>query len=934
MTEVELKKQYAITRNLKFKEFVGAGLSSIAIIRSSALGEEYEYNANDKFVKSLQKKWLSSNSAYVRCKNDTNDYARRLHTNDQIKQLYIDYLKAYTTVNLRIESLLAYIDQQFQANPTEETLQTIRAISYNTTEVSQPTITTPLSTIGSGGSTSVDLSEIEAKIGDITTLTTNDTTSLTNAVNELVTIENNSVNELNTYKQQTDTQIKAVTDTGLAAITELSVLKVDVSNKADKSLLDTKVDEIDYDMLQQTLNALKNELVTTLVSYRLRLDALDGNNTYVTIPQISSSSLVTADDLQISGIAVNHITEITFDTISNATLVLDVPEAYKDIVSLNGFKVDIEPTEDMADTSFSFGVSAYDGTNYSFKNIIPVKIRKKDENLDKDTYYIIVVAGQSNAVGYDESPITAEEVSDMNANLLQLGYNTNNLELNELTPCADNFQNMSSFTNSSSLSGYTGTKGIHLPLAKQIKDNLKDPNAKIIIIPCAYGGTGFSTSANLTYDTTTMKVASGVSKWGSDSSFYRAIRDRLVKLLSDTTIDAHYLATIWCLGEQDGSTNNFDKWYSGFVAMTSMFKSEMSAYNSKSVTGSFDENTWFVYETTHYSFNAGSNPVVSQNIWHGYRNILGSTNYIHLPRTSDITNETNGTGSTSSTRALHFGNGAFRSTIAPKLADAIAYKYNDSTVFDVIPTKTIDENLVQLTFDNGGLYLPSNTTVADLWSCDNNIVKFNEVMEVYGWKEIKNHTLYFNKTDYSAIIFIPSQTGYWMTACLNGTNTTTGGNYSIVGLLDGALGKKVSIDWHNTGMQTVSNSTTAFTIYPLDVFVYLKTDANRNTLYRIKGTDYSVQTCFTYSGGEFTNYVGGGSTPTWGIAGKLTSAQQPFNSHQDITGTRICINPVGLKTAGVSTYFANIASPTNAEILALVEEYRKIDYGTYQLTGK
>lgn len=782
----------------------------------------------------------------------------------------------------------------------------------------------------------VDISGITTSIGSLSSLATSNKQNLVSAISENTTSASLVSTELAAYKKANDTQVKTISDAGLSAISDISVLKVDITSKADKTELDNKVDKVDYNLLQQTMNSLKDELISTLVANRLRLDALDNNTTYVQIPTISVTSTYSADDLQISGIYSGQESVITFDVASGSTLVLDVPEAYKGIVTLNANKIKINPTEALAGTSFTIGVTATDGTNNSFKNIIPVKIKSLDAEVEKETYYILIVAGQSNAVGYDESPITLDEIGDMGNDLLQLGYNTQNLELKQLTPCADNFQDMSSFINSSSVSGYTGTKGIHLPLARLLKANLKNPNAKIVVLPCAYGGTGFSTSADLTYNTTTMKVASGVSKWGSDSSFYKAMRDRLQKLLADTTIDAKYLGTVWCLGEQDGSTNNFAKWYSGFTTMTNIFESEMSAYNSKSVTGSFNEDTWFVYEGTNYTFKSASNYRVCQMIWHEYRNILGNMNYIHLSRGSDITNETNGTGATSSSLGLHFGNGAFRTVIAPKVADAIAYKYNDTNLFKTIPTKSVNSNLVQLTFENGGLFQPSDTTLAGQWIYNKGIVRYNgELPTLTGYPLIKDQSVFLNTDDYDVLMWTPAMDGYWLITCLNeNKSTATTDSYAIFGLVNNLFGRTLHVRGDGTTSQ-IRNGTTKFTIYPLDVFLLIRIpSASKQILYRVKGTDGSVELCTTMMKSLYTGQAllgGSNANLALGFMGKIGVIQSNFSSSMSTEGTRLIINPVGLKSAGMSDFFANTTAPTNDEIIKLVEEYHKIDFGSNRL---
>ena len=104
---------------------------------------------------------------------------------------------------------------------------------------------------------------------------------------------------------------------------------------------------------------------------------------------------------------------------------------------------------------------------------------------------ILCVAGQSNAVGYDESPVAANALTRVDrTRIAQLGlYGEDNLRVVPLGVCAQNLQDMRPYGHPSNPG--VGTKGIHLPLARLLLKEIPEDYG-ILVIPCAYGGTGFT----------------------------------------------------------------------------------------------------------------------------------------------------------------------------------------------------------------------------------------------------------------------------------------------------------------------------------------------------------------------------------------------------------------------------------------------------------
>lgn len=300
-------------------------------------------------------------------------------------------------------------------------------------------------------------------------------------------------------------------------------------------------------------------------------------------------------------------------------------------------------------------------------------------DVSTDRYLVFVVAGQSNAVGYDESPkdLTGEDAPK--EGVYQLGLKgEDNLKVIELQASAQELQDMARFTDSK---GQPGTKGIHLPLAKLLMENAP-AGYNIIVIPTSYGGAAFSTSAVTTYDMTTMKPANlgGATRWGKDQAYYKTMLDR-TKFMLNANPDNKFVGVVWCQGEHDlgaASTNHYTK----FTEMTDAFFSALNSegFGSRCPRGTAGKDMWYNFSTVPYFYhipaqpgNQGNKPgnsIRGTSIFGGYK-VWNPNTFIHVPENFDDTNMVNGTGRTSSIRTSHFGNDAFRRVIAPLVMDCI-----------------------------------------------------------------------------------------------------------------------------------------------------------------------------------------------------------------------------------------------------------------------
>ena len=283
--------------------------------------------------------------------------------------------------------------------------------------------------------------------------------------------------------------------------------------------------------------------------------------------------------------------------------------------------------------------------------------------------YIVAVAGQSNAVGYDESPVDDKFLYNSvdSTRIKQLGfYGDENLKLVELGHCAQNMQDMRS---KKDINGVAGTKGIHLPLANLMLNHIPNDYG-VVILPLAYGGTGFTGNVGKgTYDKEHLKPSdkdanSGdgttIQKWGADTAYFYTLRDR-IKYMLDLNPHNIFAGVVWIQGESD-RTNSAGH-FTSFQQMTQALFDYMNnnGYATRVPKGVWDKDIWYNVETV-YSWY-GRNQI--DTIWQNYRKWNEKT-YVEIPRNTE-SNNYNGTGSTASNKPDHFGNNAYQKVVAPRV---------------------------------------------------------------------------------------------------------------------------------------------------------------------------------------------------------------------------------------------------------------------------
>lgn len=314
-------------------------------------------------------------------------------------------------------------------------------------------------------------------------------------------------------------------------------------------------------------------------------------------------------------------------------------------------------------------------------------------DLKSDRYWVFAVAGQSNAMGWDESAKypASGGMDEPTPGIYQLGLrDPDNLKILPLHASPQDLQNMNRIVDKN---GYPGTKGIHLPLAQLLLKEVPT-GYNVLVIPNAYGGAGFSTTATSPYDKIAMRATnlSEKTRWGVNEAYYRMLTDR-VKHTLNANPDNKFVGVIWCQGEEEitrGPTN-VQEHSTAFSTMAEAFFNEINGAGlaNRCPRGKAGKHIWYNYDTTPYFYHTPANPQEGYGqaanafkgscLFGGYK-VWNPDTFIHVPEDYALTNYVNGTGQSMVQRAGHYGNNAFRTTIAPMVVACM--RENGGLTFD------------------------------------------------------------------------------------------------------------------------------------------------------------------------------------------------------------------------------------------------------------
>ena len=463
-----------------------------------------------------------------------------------------------------------------------------------------------------------------------------------------------------------------------------------------------------------------------------------------------------------------------------------------------------------------------------------------------DKYVVVAVAGQSNAVGYDESPVDEKfTYANRDTNRIkQLGfYGEDNLQLIDLGYCAQNMQDMRAHNRAGTETA--GTKGIHLPLANLMLDYIPEDYG-VLVLPIAFGGTGFTSGSTGTYDENLKKpsdtgAGSGTTaqKWGVDTPYYKTLKDRIIHALN-LNEENLFAGIIWCQGENDKS--NVGGHYTGFQAMTDALFTALNeaGLGGRTPKGTFDKDIWYNYETVSYWYNA----IQCQQIWNNYKTWNPKT-YVEIPRDTE-SNAVNGTGQTASNRPDHYGNNAYQKVVAPR----VLQKMIDMNTF----AKKVD--IVDV--DNGGeVDIVTDTSAPRAVNSDVDITTKGNLtfsvnaddtctadQDIQGKFAVGSNEVCVSFGDIAEMEWTVTRQMYWM--IIEGDIT---GNYLLLGLGGNTTGQLAKIE--NGALTIVEQANTHSNWYYYykvgdKVRVYRNFDGSLS-LYRTNNADGKFQLWFEHT---------------------------------------------------------------------------------------
>ena len=301
-------------------------------------------------------------------------------------------------------------------------------------------------------------------------------------------------------------------------------------------------------------------------------------------------------------------------------------------------------------------------------------------------FVVVCIAGQSNAVGYDESPVDTEFTYKNidHSRIKQLGfYGKQNLQVIDLGYCAQSMQDMRAYNRKGTETA--GTKGIHLPLTNLMLEYIPQDYG-ILMLPIAFGGTGFTSGNTGTYSKALKKPLDTDSsggegtvplRWGIDTAYYHTLKDRIIYALSLNQANV-FAGIIWCQGENDGV--DADRHYQEFQAMTEALFKELNqaGLGARVPKGKWDRDIWYNMETVAYWYEQEQ----CQQIWDNYKEWNRNT-YIEIPRDTE-SNLINGTGQTARQLGAHYGNNAYQKVIAPRVLQKMIDRNTFTGIKDLI----------------------------------------------------------------------------------------------------------------------------------------------------------------------------------------------------------------------------------------------------------
>ena len=328
---------------------------------------------------------------------------------------------------------------------------------------------------------------------------------------------------------------------------------------------------------------------------------------------------------------------------------------------------------------------------------------------EPDWYYVIVLAGQSNAMAYGEGLPLPDSYDAPHPRIKQLARRNTVTPggevcvFNDIIPadhCLHDVQDMSTINHPrADLSkGQYGCVGQGLHIAKKLLPYIPN-NAGILLVPCCRGGSAFTQGAEGTFSADT-GASQDSARWGVGKPLYQDLIARTKAALQKNPKNV-LLAVCWMQGEFDMSAATYAQQPDLFTAMLKQFRTDLSGFNAQCHGGSAAVIPWICGDTTYYWKNTYGTQYDS--VYGAYKN-RESDNVFFVPFMTDgngnntptnlpaedpdiadagyygAQSRSNGNW-VSSNRPTHFSSWARRGIISDRLATAILNAVGRTSAF-------------------------------------------------------------------------------------------------------------------------------------------------------------------------------------------------------------------------------------------------------------
>ncbi len=209
--------------------------------------------------------------------------------------------------------------------------------------------------------------------------------------------------------------------------------------------------------------------------------------------------------------------------------------------------------------------------------------------ISPDYYYILTVAGQSNAMAYGEGLPLPDREDAPHPRIKQLarfahthpgGPSCHFNDIIPLTHCPHDVQDMQGYHHPLATNHQTqyGTVGQALHIARKLLPFIPD-NAGVLIVPCCRGGSAFTAGSEGTYSER-HGASHDACRWGTDTPLYQDLVSRTRAALAKNPHNK-FLGVCWMQGEFDLMTSDYASHPQHFNHMVEAFRRDLKQYHSQ-----------------------------------------------------------------------------------------------------------------------------------------------------------------------------------------------------------------------------------------------------------------------------------------------------------------------------------------------------------------